>query len=103
MAKLAHKRAARATRKRSIPARGASPGPSPWTYLPWPSSQTERRPVEADKVLLSAPGHHQFTVEGAVLYAEQSYLACRLLLLCNRALTLEALCCAGQTLEKYMK
>jgi excisionase family DNA binding protein len=84
-----------------------------WGYRPWAGPNAGNiQPLLADEILdrrlldEDLPGSKKsptFTVAGMVLYAEQAYLACRILMLANRALHLEALYCAGQAVEKYMK
>lgn len=81
---------------------------SPWVYHPWqpkPWDKSDGLPLKADQVLeiTSQGSSTQPDVEHWVIYADQAYLACRILMLSSRHIHYEALYCAQQTLEKYMK
>jgi HEPN domain-containing protein len=80
-----------------------------WVSHPWqPGRESwdshDALPLRADDVLITI---HQpsppVTAEGLMLYADMSYLACRILFLASTTLHAEALYCASQVMEKYMK
>jgi hypothetical protein len=71
-------------------------------YRRW--GETEERPLDAtylaglERTERSAP-----SVVGMVAYGDIAWVACRVLMLSSRYTHPEALYCAGQTIEKYLK
>jgi HEPN domain-containing protein len=78
-----------------------------WTHYPWedPSLSPAAKPLVANDIFQSqvAPRKHPATVEGLVDYADSAYLSCRILMISSTLVHNEALYCAAQTFEKYMK
>ncbi|MBK7782031.1 MAG: HEPN domain-containing protein [Ardenticatenia bacterium] len=76
-----------------------------WTYVPWQASEpVQPRPLDPDVLLhvFPRPKPNPSAADWA-FFADVSYLSCRILMLSSQATHFEALYCAGQTIEKYMK
>ena len=80
-----------------------------WEACDWISGWTtahgtRSRRVEAGRLVwAAAQSTTNPTVEGLVAYADSAYLSCRILMIASTAVHFEALYCAAQTIEKYMK
>jgi HEPN domain-containing protein len=76
-----------------------------WDYFSWEIHEPSRLRLRADDILKThpAPARNTSTVESFVNYADTAYLSCRVLMLASMFTHAEALYCAAQTLEKYMK
>lgn len=79
-----------------------------WTYHEWEPLDGDvaaARPLVADTLLQTVQSGRRppVSVDGLIQYGDIAYLSCRILMLAAMAVHPEALYCASQALEKYMK
>ena len=76
-----------------------------WVYYPWQGGpQAQPVPLDPNALLhvFPRPVPDPSPADWA-FFADVSYLSCRILMISSQATHFEALYCAGQTIEKYMK
>ncbi|MGI8551275.1 MAG: HEPN domain-containing protein [Dehalococcoidia bacterium] len=74
-----------------------------WSYRNWTEGQEHQLVADEILHLEEAELTHIADIGNLVFYADKAYAACRILMLSSRELHFEALYCAQQTMEKYMK